>query len=564
MNPRYMIILFVILTTGTIGYFMMTNDPAVDMIVHNGTIYVMNENNDVVHALAIQNGRIIAAGTDEEILQSYTSRETIDLNGRTAVPGLTDAHAHMLGLGLSMMIIDLVGTTSAEEIAELVREQAENAEQDEWIRGRGWDQNHWSEREFPDHTVLDHVAPDNPVYLVRVDGHAAWVNSAAMEQAGLTRETPDPDGGRIIRDSDGNPTGVLIDAAMGLVSNEIPEPTPAQKREALKLAIQRNLSYGITTVHDMGMDLETIDAYRDLLRSGDMAFRLYVAMDGVGRTWEHFLEKGRITGHNKNMLTVRAIKLYADGALGSRGAALIEPYNDEPGNDGLLLMSEDEIFDVTVQALENGFQVCTHAIGDRANRIVLNAYERALRRIPAHNHRLRVEHVQVVHPDDFDRFREYGVIPSMQPIHCTSDMFWAVDRLGEERAEGAYAWRTFLDQGSLIAGGSDFPVEPVNPLLGLFAAETRQDENFEPDGGWYPDQRVTREEAFKMFTAWAAYAAFEEDLKGTLEPGKLADLVIYPADIMSIDVSDLLNIRPEKTILGGRIVFDRNDDTGNR
>ncbi len=560
MNPRNMIILFVVIATGTIWYFTMNNDPVADMIVYNGRIYVMNEQNDVVEALAIRRDRIIVSGTNDEILQYYQSRKTIDLQGRTVIPGLTDAHAHMLGLGLSMMIIDLVGTRSAEEIAELVHRQVEQTESGKWVRGRGWDQNHWPVREFPDHTVLNRVAPDNPVYLTRVDGHASWVNRYALDLSGITRDTPDPDGGRIIRDADCNPTGVLIDAAMSLVADNIPEPTTSQKRAALKLAIEECLSYGITTVHDMGMDLATIDVYRDMIRTGDAAFRLYVAIDGVGDTWEHFLQRGRIAGHARNMLTVRAIKLYSDGALGSRGAALIEPYSDDPGNDGLLLMSEEELYNVTVQALENGFQVCTHAIGDRGNRVVLNAYERALRRVPAHNHRLRIEHVQVVHPEDFIRFNKYGIIPGMQPIHCTSDMFWAVDRLGVERARGAYAWRTLLDRGSIIAGGSDFPVEPVNPLLGVFAAETRQDENFEPEGGWFPEQRLTRDEAFRMFTSWAAFASFEEEIKGTLEPGKLADFVVYPDDVLTIDVSGLLTIRPDKTVLGGKIVFDRHDE----
>jgi len=560
MNPLNIIILFVVFAIATIGYFIMIDDTGVDMIVYNGKIYVMNDDNATVEALAIQDGKIVATGTNDQIKQLYESRTTIDLQGRTVIPGLTDAHAHMLGLGTSMLILDLVGTTSAEEIAGLVSEEVRDVEPGDWIRGRGWDQNHWPDREFPDYTVLDRVAPDNPVYMRRVDGHAAWVNSDALERAGITRDTPDPEGGRIIRDAGGNPTGVLIDTAMELVEDEIPEYSRAQKREALQLAIKECLSYGITGVHDMGMGLETIDIYRDIIRSRDAAFRLYVTIGGTGETWEHFLQRGPVKGQSRNMLTVRAIKLYSDGALGSRGAALIEPYSDEPDNNGLLLTTEDEIYDVTVLALENGFQVCTHAIGDRGNRVVLNAYERALQRIPAHNHRLRIEHAQVVHPDDFMRFKEYGIIPSMQPIHCTSDMFWAVDRLGEERARGAYAWRTFIDQGSIIAGGSDFPVEPVNPLLGIFAAETRQDENFEPEGGWFPEQRVTREEAFKMMTTWAAYASFEEDIKGTLEPGKLADFVIYPEDVMTVNESELLQIRPDKTVLGGTVVYDRNNE----
>lgn len=540
----------------------MVDDSFADMIVYNGAIYMLNGQNNSVEALAVREDKIVALGTNDEILQSYKSGLTIDLDGRTVIPGLTDAHGHLLGLGLSMMTIDLVGTKSTEEIGELVRRHAGKVRPGEWIQGRGWDQNHWPDREFPDHKILDRGAPENPVYLTRVDGHASWVNRYALEHSGITHATPDPDGGRIIRDPDGNPTGVLIDAAMRLVADNIPEPAISRKQRALNLAINECLSFGITTVHDMGMNLPTINLYREMIASGETVLRLYSTIDGVGDTWEHFLQKGRIVGSSRNMLTVRAIKLYSDGALGSRGASMIEPYNDDPVNDGLLLLSEEEIYSTTVQALENGFQVCTHAIGDRANRVVLNAYERALRRVPGHNHRLRIEHVQVLHPDDFIRFHESGIIPSMQPIHCTSDMSWVVDRLGIERARYAYAWRSLIDQGTVIAGGSDFPVEPVNPLLGLFAAETRQDEHFNPKDGWFPEQRLRRDEAFRMFTSWAAYASFEDEIKGTLEPGKLADFVIYPQDVMTIHVNELRAVRPDLTILGGKIVFDRHGEFG--
>jgi predicted amidohydrolase YtcJ len=535
----------------------MREDLAVDLILYNGKIYVMNEVNDVTEALAIRGDKVVAVGTTDGIRDSYLSDSSIDLGGNTVIPGFIDAHAHMLDLGLSMMMMDLIDADSAEEIAERVRRQVQNTDKNEWIRGRGWDQNRWPVREFPEHSILDRVAPDNPVFLSRIDSHAAWVNNHALALAGLSRDTADPDGGRIVRDAEGNPTGVLIDAAMSLVARHIPEPDKRQKRKALLLAIHECLSYGITSVHDMGTDLGTIDIYRDIIRSGDASFRLYGVIDGTGKTWDNFLHEGRVIGQNRNMLTVRAIKLFSDGALGSRGAALIEPYSDESGIDGLLLKTEDEIFDVTVQALKNGFQVCTHAIGDRGNRIVLNAYERALWQVPVSDHRLRVEHAQIVHEDDFKRFYKYRIIPSMQPIHCTSDMSWVVDRLGTNRVRGAYAWKTFVAQGSIVAGGSDFPIEPVNPLLGIFSAVTRQNKYRQPDGGWYPDQRIHREEAVKMFTLWAAYAAFEEDIKGTLEPGKLADLVIYPEDPVKGDISGLLTIQPNKTILGGKVVFDR-------
>jgi predicted amidohydrolase YtcJ len=559
MNPRIYISLFVLLIILTVGWFKMNPTYNADLIVYGGRIYLMNENDDVAESMAIRGDRIIATGSTEEIAESFTARSRIDLDGGSAIPAMTDAHAHMRGLGMSMQIIDLVGTESADDAAALVRLQTEDADAGEWIQGRGWDQNLWPGRVFPDHTILDRAAPENPVYLTRVDGHAAWVNRSALEIAGITAGTPDPEGGRIIRDGNGEPTGVLIDAAMSLVSEHIPEPTPAQVREALRLAVNECLSYGITTVHDMGIDLETIEVYRSMIRNGEISFRLYGVIGGSGETWESYLRRGPEIGTNGGMLTVRAIKLYADGALGSRGAALLEPYSDDAGNSGLLLDDEDTIYEITLAALEGGFQVCTHAIGDRGNRIVLNAYERALERVPVNDHRLRIEHVQVVHPGDFPRFTQLDVIPSMQPIHATSDMGWAEDRLSRERARGAYAWRTLIDGGSVIPGGSDFPVEPVNPLLGIFAAETRQDVQFRPEGGWFPEQRVTRREAFSMFTSWAAHAAFEEDLKGSLETGKLADFVVYPVDIMTVDAEALPSVRPDMTVLGGKVVYENTE-----
>jgi predicted amidohydrolase YtcJ len=559
MNPRIYISLFVLFIILTVGWLKMNPTYNADLIVYGGRIYLMNGNDSVAESMAIRGDRIMATGSAEEILESFTAQKRIDLDGRSVIPALTDAHAHMLGLGLSMQIIDLVGAESADEAAALVRSHTEEFEVGDWIQGRGWDQNLWPGRAFPDHTILDRAAPDNPVYLTRVDGHAAWVNRSALEIAGITAGTPDPAGGRIIREENGEPTGVLIDAAMSLVSEHIPEPTPAQVRDALRLAVKECLSYGITTVHDMGIDLETIDIYRSMIRNGEISFRLYGVIGGPGETWESYLRRGPEIGTNGEMLTVRAIKLYADGALGSRGAALLEPYSDDPGNSGLLLDDEDTIYEIAVAALEGGFQVCTHAIGDRGNRVVLNAYESALERVPVNDHRLRIEHVQVLHPDDFQRFSQLGVIPSMQPIHATSDMGWAEDRLGRERARGAYAWRTLIDGGSFIPGGSDFPVEPVNPMLGIFAAETRQDGQFRPEGGWFPEQRVARREALSMFTSWAAHAAFEENLKGSLETGKLADFVVYPVDIMNADAETLLSVRPDMTVLGGKIVYQNTD-----
>lgn len=527
----------------------------IDLVLYNGKIYTMNADDDTVDAIAIDGGRIIACGSARDILPAFDPVRKIDLDRRAVIPGLIDAHGHLLWLGLSLNGISLRGIDNYTSLMKTIHEAVNNASPGEWIIGRGWDQNLWHGREFPARHHLDVITPNNPVYLVRVDGHAACVNTVALDQAKITEETPDPPGGRIIRDEEGVPTGVLLDSAMDLVAQKLPHPTSRQQSEALQRAISECVSYGITTVHDMGMNMKTIDIYRDIIDQGDAIFRLYVAIDGVGETWDSFLHRGKIVGERGDTLTVRSIKVYCDGALGSRGAALFDAYSDDLGNYGLLLKDEDEIHEIALTALDHGFQVCTHAIGDRATRVVLNAYERAFREKPSYDHRFRIEHAQVVHQDDFPRFKSLGVIPSMQPVHCTSDMPWAADRLGMHRMKGAYAWRSFLDQGVIIAGGSDFPVEPVNPLLGIVAAETRQDQSRNPTEGWFPEQRITRQEAFRMFTTWAAYAAFEEHIKGSLEPGKLADLVIYPVDIMEIDAAELFDVRPDMTILAGQIVY---------
>jgi predicted amidohydrolase YtcJ len=562
MNPRNTISIFLIVLFAVVWY--LNTSMNADLIIINSRIYTLDRHGAVAEAMAVRGGKIAAAGSREDILRSFRAPKTMDLEGYTVLPGLIDAHAHMLNLGLGMVQLDLADAARPEEIAALVRRQADAIDPGEWIIGRGWDQNRWDTAGFPDRSVLDRVVPDHPVYLVRVDGHAAWVNGAALHRSGITPHTEDPAGGLIHRGRDGEPTGILIDAAMALVSDNIPEPGRMDKREAMIRAIRECVSYGITTVHDMGMNQESIEIFREIVRDGDAVFRLYAAIDGVGETWDRYLRTGRDTGGNDGMLTVRAIKLYADGALGSRGAALTGEYSDDPGNYGLLLASEDDIYTVAVQALDNGFQVCTHAIGDRGIRTVLRAYQRALDGRPTADHRFRIEHVQVVDPIDIPTFAEYGILPGMQPLHCTSDMAWAEDRLGADRVAGAYAWRSFIDHGSIIAGGSDFPVEPVNPLLGIFAAETRQDDRFLPANGWLPEQRVSRTEAVYMFTKWAAYAGFEESMKGTIEPGKLADFVVYPEDIMTIEAKRLLTIRPAATIINGEIVYRRSRSDGGR
>jgi predicted amidohydrolase YtcJ len=394
--------------------------------------------------------------------------------------------------------------------------------------------------------------------LYRVDGHAVLVNAAAMRLARLTPDTPDPKGGKIVRDGEGTPTGVLLDAAVDLVRNRIPKLSVGQRRQYIRTSIQECLRNGITTVHDAGVDGETIDLYKTLTDRKQLRMRVYAMVSEKDEeTVQRFYKQGPLIGYGDDRLTVRSVKIYADGALGSRGAALLAPYSDDPGNTGLLIVPYDPLKAMTVAALDAGFQVCTHAIGDRANRVTLNAYEAAMRAVPKarKNARLRIEHAQVVAPDDFGRFQSLGVIPSMQPSHAISDMPWAEQRLGPERILGAYAWQKFIKLDIRIAGGSDFPVESMNPLLGFYAAITRQDVNGQPPEGWYPEERMSRDEALACFTINGAYAAFEEDIKGSISSGKWADLTVLSADIMKISPKDILNTDVEMTLVGGQVVY---------
>jgi hypothetical protein len=556
-----------------------------DTLYVNGIVYTMDGGSSVAGAIAVRGDRIVGVGDQKELADRFESRAIIDLGGKAVFPGFIDAHAHFLSLGIARITVDLVGTRSEQDVARHVRQRAEQVGEGVWIRGRGWDQNDWPVKRFPNHSVLDRVAPKNPVYLTRVDGHAAWVNQVALDIAGVTKETPDPYGGKIIRDASGNPTGVLIDSAKALVSDMLPPLSEQEGDEAMEKAINECLRYGLTTVHDMGVDTADIQLYKKFIDAGKFPMRIYAAIGGaVGEPWNYFLESGPLTGYGNHRLSIRALKLYVDGALGSRGAALIDPYTDDPGNRGLTLTSEEDLQKAVDEALKGGFQVCTHAIGDRGNNIILNVYERALGRNPQDDHRLRVEHAQVVAPDDIPRFKQMGVVPSMQPTHCTSDMYWAEARLGSKRVRGAYAWRSLLETGVLIPGGSDFPVEDPNPLLGIYAGITRQDLNGLPrdaddvrkyfelapegltdraafDGGWYVGERMTREEAIRSFTSWAAWAGFEEKLKGSLEEGKLADFVVLSADIMKIPANEIPRAGVEITVVGGKQVYLQSQPT---
>ncbi|MGH7644749.1 MAG: amidohydrolase, partial [Gemmatimonadales bacterium] len=481
--------------------------------------------------------------------------ERLDAGGRTVIPGMVDAHAHLVGLGQALRTVDLVGTTSYDAVIARVVERAKTARPGEWIRGRGWDQNDWPDKGFPTHEALSRALPDHPVYLTRVDGHAALVNARAFALAGVTAATPDPDGGRFLRDADGRPTGVLIDRAQGMVGAVMPPATPEELREATLAAIAEANRWGLTGIHDAGVGPEAIAVYEELARAGRYSLRNYVMIRSDDATLERFFRRGPQRGLFGERLWIRAIKLSADGALGSRGAALLEPYTDEPGNTGLVTTAPERIQRVAVRALQSGFQLNVHAIGDRANRLVLDAFEAALAAVPVADHRFRIEHAQVLDERDVPRFARLGVIPAMQGSHQTSDMYWATDRLGTSRLRGAYAWRSLLNTGVVIPNGSDFPVEVVNPLVSFHAFVTRQDGDNYPAGGWYPAQRTTREEALLSMTLWPAYAAFMEAESGSLSPGKLADFVVLDRDIMTCAVEDILKTSVVMTVLGGRIVY---------
>lgn len=582
MNDQWRVFLSLVVV---IAFFIVLFDRILpgtaDTIYVNGVIYTMNSENTVANAMAVRGDRIVGVGDEQELVQKFDAKAVVDLGGKAVFPGFIDAHAHFLSLGVARMTVDLVGTRSEQEASQRVEERVGRVAEGIWIRGRGWDQNDWPSKRFPRHDVLDRAAPNNPVYLVRVDGHAAWVNQAALDLAGITRETPDPYGGKILRESDGTPTGVLIDSAKALVFNIVPPFSDEEGEVAMEKAIEECLRDGLTTIHDMGVDTTDILLYKKFIDEGKFPMRVYGAIAGaVGEPWKTFLSSGPVVGYGNHQLTIRALKLYVDGALGSRGAALIEPYSDDPENRGLTLTSEEDLQKAVDDALQNGFQVCTHAIGDRGNNIILNVYERALKRYPTHDHRLRVEHAQVLAPEDIPRFKELSVIPSMQPTHCTSDMYWAEARLGPKRVRGAYAWRSLRETGVVIPGGSDFPVEDPNPLFGIYAAVTRQDQQGMPrnsedirkyfdissegitdpsafDGGWYAGQKLTREEAVRSFTSWAAWAGFEEKLKGTLEEGKLADFVVLSSDIMQIPANEIPHVAVETTVVGGKHVFQR-------
>jgi predicted amidohydrolase YtcJ len=529
-----------------------------DLVVTNARIYTVDEGRPRADAMAVRGGRVQFVGSARGALALRGPQtRVLDAGGATIIPGFADAHVHLLGLGMALRTVNLVGTKSYDEVIARIAARARELPAGTWITGRGWDQNDWPDTRLPAHDALSRAVPNHPVFVTRVDGHAALANAAAIRAAGVTAATTDPQGGRIERGAGGEPTGVFVDRAMGLVASRIPAPTREQVRDATLAAIREVHRYGLTSVHDAGVDPSTIDVYEDLARAGQYTLRNYVMIRGDDSTLAIYFRRGPQNALYDGHLWIRAIKLVADGALGSRGAALLDPYSDEPSHSGLILTPEPRLRDVSMRALRNGFQVNVHAIGDRGNRVALDAFEAALKDVPTADHRFRVEHAQILHHDDIPRFAQLDVIPSMQATHQTSDMYWAPQRIGYARTLGAYAWRSLLNSGVVIANGTDFPVESVDPLKTFHSSVTRQDEDNWPAGGWFPEQRMTREEALKSMTIWAAYAAFQERDLGSLTPGKYADFLLLDRDIMTVAPEAILGTHVIATYVGGRAVYEK-------
>ncbi len=549
-----------------------------DLIVMNGVIRTMDDDAPLVEALAVAGGEVIGLGATHDITERFRGEGTIviDLEWRSVIPGLIDAHGHLGNLGEVLRTLDLAGTTSPAEIVARVKAVAAERPDGAWIVGRGWDQNDWSEKTFPLHEILDAAAPRHPVYLRRVDGHAVWLNARALDLAGITAGTPDPAGGRILRDAAGNPTGVLIDDAEDLVEALI-EPDTAE-REARLAAAQRHVgSLGLTGVHDMGAKRAEVELYREWADQGRLDLRVVAYLDSDEADLLAWWDAGGAAGMDGeagDRFRVSGVKLYADGALGSRGAALLEPYSDDPGNEGLLVTPPDTLTALAARVLRVGLQPAIHAIGDRGNRIALDALERAQEAVaglkdagqgaggagrghldwigPAP----RIEHAQVITLEDIPRFAEIEVIASVQPTHATSDMYWAGERIGPERIAGAYAWQKLRAAGVPLACGSDFPVESANPFYGLYAAVTRQDREGWPEGGWRPEERMTREQALACFTIDAARAAGMQDEVGSLSAGKQADFLILDRDILEVPAEEIWQTRVLRTVVGGETVYE--------
>ena len=529
-----------------------------DLILHGGAVITLDAARPEAQAVAVRGDSILAAGSDADIL-SLAGPQTrrIDLRGALVVPGLIDAHAHVRSLGEQLATLDLHGVAGIEDVVRLVRERDRSLPPGAWITGSGWDQNLWPGKQFPDHRPLTAAAPDRPVWLTRVDGHAGWANLKAMQAAGVDPRATHPVGGRIVRDARGEPTGVFVDNAQNVIEKARPDPTREQIKQSIVLALKRCAESGLTEIHDAGVDAAEVEAYRELADAGQLPLRIYLMWNGIGDVALEPLVRQPPFVNYRNRLTLRAVKLMIDGAMGSRGAVFEEDYADDRGNRGLPVTPADEIERRVALAMRHGYQVCTHAIGDRGIRLTIDAYEKALAAVRPHDPRPRIEHLQCARREDVLRLKALGIIASMQPSHATSDMYWAEDRVGTKRGEGLYAWRWVLDAGVALAAGSDFPVDPEKPLIGLHSAVTRQDLKDWPAGGWHPGQAMTLDEALRAYTQGAAYAAYEEGRKGTIAPGYWADLTVVSKDLRKIPPSDIARAGIDLTIVGGAVVYEK-------
>ena len=532
-----------------------------DLVLLNAHVVTLNDKQSSAQAIAISGERIVWVGGTDEAKKLYRTTRVMDLHGATVLPGIIDAHTHLINLGETLVRLNLKDIPTEKEIIERVKQRAASAAPGEWILGWGWDEGKWASN-YPTNQALSAAVPHNPVFLVGLHTFAAWANQRALELAEVNKDTKDPENGKVLRDEKtGEPTGILLNRAQDLVAKHIPPMTLPQAKHAIQLAALECVRYGLTSIHEAKVTPLIVQAFHELVREGRMPLRVYAMLDGADKNLvDEWLKRGpEIDPHHQ--LTIRSFKLFADGALGSRGAALLEPYSDAPQTKGVMTTPESDVYGLARRALQAGFQVCTHAIGDAANRGVLNAYEQAEKEVPdAHDLRLRIEHAQVLSPQDIPRFAKLGVLASMQPTHCTSDMPWAEKRVGPQRISGAYAWRSVKDSGAHLPLSSDFPGETLNPFYGIYAAITRQDPQGNPSGGWHPEQKLTLEEALRGYTAEAAYAEFQESNKGSIEKGKLADLTVISKDITKIPPPEILSIRVLKTFVGGKIVYDGDTD----
>ncbi len=564
-GQQFACILFLLLTACA-----SKQEPA-DLIITGGRIYTVNDQQPFVDGVAVRNGKIVFVGTEEGARAfEGSSTRIIDLQGRIMTPGFIEGHGHMMAVGYNELDLDLMAVKNYEELVLEVQKAVAKAKPGEWILGRGWHQDKWDRRPdkmvkgFQTHELLSAVSPDNPVFLRHASGHAALANAKAMELAGVNQLSAENlqsaltgEGGEIIRDELGNPTGIFNEHAMSLISRYIPENTSSRDAQALKLALEACLRNGLTGFHDAGASQTTIDLYKQLKKNNELSVRMYVMLGGAQLARQWFSDGPEIDPDH--FLTIRSIKLSCDGALGSRGAWLLEPYSDRPDFTGMATLPMDTVLAISREALKHGFQVCSHAIGDRANREVLNQYETAFREHPeVKDHRFRIEHAQHLHPSDIPRFAALGVIPSMQAIHMSSDRPWAIERLGEKRIkEGAYMWQSLLKSGAHLMNGTDAPVEPLNPVACFYAAVTRMTLAGTPPGGYEPEQKMTREQALRSYTRGAAFGSFQEDVLGSIKVGNYADFTVFTRDIMTVDESEILGAEVAMTIVNGKVVYSR-------